>query len=724
MEIINMPIAEYLKLCKEVAYERGFVWVMVLLARERDAVHSYNDLKQYWNSFDDLTGDKILFILSIANRREESYSNYPAHEIEEWRRLYNPNLLVMNQRVPTVSRWKIPSDENIQKYRNMAIENNTHFITDLCNEFGISEKQVPSIVLFRTDSFERSYPIVVPINSDNLYMSIKDFITFIEPGLKNFGKHRTMAKNITIELKEIESSILQNEISSPERRYVKAKWELLHAIETGSMAIDISMLLKAIKKRDIHACDRFPQPVRGYLNQMIDLQREYNGIENNSENKTKYEQLYAQQVALKKAQVENWDLLEKSRYDLDFAINRYVSEMQKKSNRGEKRMNIRVPHFKIGITFSGKYRKQFVEPFCNALLDLGYTKEEIFYDAWHEVLINGVHGDSILRQIYSKNCDCIVVLISPDYKDKNWTGHIEWPAVKELINTGDDGKVCLLRVGLMDIGEIDGLYQNQSIAKAIDNMSATEIADFIDSKYKILASLKDELNNSLDLCNHNFFLSCSGKEKDLFACSDINVSVWERIYAISNEQTFNVMLRDKSTEKVYEYESKSINYYLHDIKDMNKGISGYFYLFINQWISDNFIVYDSEDDMLIDRKRWIEVCSLIVDNIVRANEIYDPHYHDKLHFDAYIEQNGKEISSFSFAIPLNEIHEYCLTHQGISEDTLQMPRYGYYVADLGPVLTMKYVAVEYYKHLGYLQADILAKYPKIRNLLSYSIGPH
>ena len=150
-----MPIAEYLKLCKAIAFERGFVWVMVLLARERDAVHSYNDLKQYWNSFDDLTGDKILFILSIANRREESYRSYPVYEIAGWRRLYNPNLLIMNQRVPTVSRWEFPSDENIQKYRNMAIENNTHFISDLCNEFGISEKEVPSIVLFRTDSFKK-----------------------------------------------------------------------------------------------------------------------------------------------------------------------------------------------------------------------------------------------------------------------------------------------------------------------------------------------------------------------------------------------------------------------------------------------------------------------------------------------------------------------------------------------------------------------------------------
>lgn len=161
-------------------------------------------------------------------------------------------------------------------------------------------------------------------------------------------------------------------------------------------------------------------------------------------------------------------------------------DIQEEHRKGEKGMRICVPHFKIGITFSGKYRKQIVEPLCDELLKLGYNKDDIFYDSWHDVLINGVHGDNILRQIYFNNCDCVVVLLSPDYKEKNWTGHIEWSAVKELINTGDDNKICLLRVDSADIGKFDGLYQNQTIAKNIDNMSSVEIATFVHQKYKML----------------------------------------------------------------------------------------------------------------------------------------------------------------------------------------------------------------------------------------------
>lgn len=51
---------------------------------------------------------------------------------------------------------------------------------------------------------------------------------------------------------------------------------------------------------------------------------------------------------------------------------------------------------------------------------------------------------------------------------------------------GNDDKICLLRVDSADIGNIDGLYSNQTIAKAIDDMPAAEIATFIHRKYKML----------------------------------------------------------------------------------------------------------------------------------------------------------------------------------------------------------------------------------------------
>lgn len=143
-------------------------------------------------------------------------------------------------------------------------------------------------------------------------------------------------------------------------------------------------------------------------------------------------------------------------------------------------------HFKIGITFSGQYRARYIEPICKQLLTLGYRKDDIFYDEWHGVLFNGANGDKKLRQIYYECCDCVVVLLSPDYKERNWTGNIEWKSIKELINTGKEDQICLLSIDSADIGEIDGLYQNQAIAKSIDNLSIREIAEFIDQKYRLM----------------------------------------------------------------------------------------------------------------------------------------------------------------------------------------------------------------------------------------------
>ena len=51
-----------------------------------------------------------------------------------------------------------------------------------------------------------------------------------------------------------------------------------------------------------------------------------------------------------------------------------------------------LPHYCIGVTFTGEYREDIIEPVCNRLLEFGMRREDIFYDKWHEVLINGPHG--------------------------------------------------------------------------------------------------------------------------------------------------------------------------------------------------------------------------------------------------------------------------------------------------------------------------------------------
>lgn len=201
-------------------------------------------------------------------------------------------------------------------------------------------------------------------------------------------------------------------------------------------------------------------------------------------------------------------------------------------------MSYEDKRFKIGVTFSGKYREKYVEPICKALLGIGYEKEDIFYDFWQETLINGPHGDDKLRKIYNQQCDCVVVLLSPDYKEKNWTGYIEWPAVKEMINFGKDEKICLLGVDKIDIDKIDGLYSSQAIIKFIDNMTPEDIANFINRKYLQIVGQENLAMSSqyelLILKETNFFID-ELKSLNVVIASGNEINIIEQLKATPRE---------------------------------------------------------------------------------------------------------------------------------------------------------------------------------------------
>jgi hypothetical protein len=138
-----------------------------------------------------------------------------------------------------------------------------------------------------------------------------------------------------------------------------------------------------------------------------------------------------------------------------------------------------TPDFKIGFTFRGTYRDTLVGPTCEALLGHGYTKQDLFYYPWHQPLIAGVGSATKLQEVYHDHCDVVVVLLSPDYAEGNWTGHDEWRSVQDLINSGRQHRICLLSVGGAKVDEIPGLFWNQDIPIKVDGMSPEEVAQNI-----------------------------------------------------------------------------------------------------------------------------------------------------------------------------------------------------------------------------------------------------
>ena len=231
-------------------------------------------------------------------------------------------------------------------------------------------------------------------------------------------------------------------------------------------------------------------------------------------------------------------------------------------------MDIRIHNYKIGFTFSGKYREKYIKPIVEGLLKKGFSKEDIFYDEWHDYLINGPHGDTLLRKIYYEQCNCVVVLLSPDYKEKNWTGKIEWTAVKELINNGRDNKICLLSVDSANIGDIDGLFQYQSIAKEIDDLSCDQSVNFIEKFYnsRILPFIKsnEDEKNKIELkdqiATYNILILDDNREQLEIMQEELNNIFKNEIRY--DARTYSVT---KSTEVIEEASRRDFEVYILDV---------------------------------------------------------------------------------------------------------------------------------------------------------------
>ena len=143
--------------------------------------------------------------------------------------------------------------------------------------------------------------------------------------------------------------------------------------------------------------------------------------------------------------------------------------------------------FKIGVTFTGTHRSR-VCSIVNALRDYDLSKNEIFYDSWHDSFINGKNADKKLANVYTNCCECVVVFLSKDYNQKHWTRYVEWEAIAKNIATDQGEKIFLLNVDGVDIDKIDELSYFTDIAKNIEKYTDDEVAKIIWNKYRSIAN--------------------------------------------------------------------------------------------------------------------------------------------------------------------------------------------------------------------------------------------
>ncbi len=253
MEIIDYPIIDYLNLCLKTAFRRGFLWVMVLLAREKDLPKGYDDIIRYWDSYDDLTGDKIMFLLSKSNNPREHANNLLTHEQKAYKRAGNSSLLLVNRTPPQVSKDDYPLDARDYWVREEAMRNLSLHISPVLQQYNLSEKDIPAILLIPT--MTDSSPIILH-GIEDVYQSIRSLIIRLEPLLREYD--------------EIQASI-QMESDIRFKKYIQSA-EYVHNALSEMDSDSSEAVMTAIENGDLSICARFIQPLRGHLNRLIDIQ--------------------------------------------------------------------------------------------------------------------------------------------------------------------------------------------------------------------------------------------------------------------------------------------------------------------------------------------------------------------------------------------------------------------------------------------------------------------
>lgn len=486
MEVIDFPIQEYLRYFRKTACNNGYKWIMLFLARELDAQNSYEQLRASWNSFNDLTGSRIIFLMSVAtkNKSEGSLrigSNYLAMKY--------PHLTILNNNPLYLAEQDYPDSYELQYRRARAIENNSNYISDLCEEFDINESSVPAILLFDTE--EKGYVepcVVIPMETDDLYKTIKSIISKTQKQFKEYESCYKEHKETLSKEYAVESKIQSCKLTKQEEKYLKNKNKLIEILDSNNN-FNRQEILHSIEIKDKTMCENYAYPLKGCILYIINTLLKDPEFENRISHKKESEKELCLELEKIDREVYTSKLkMDAASFKLKQAVSNYASTKMNKPSLFKYKFNAGIPNFKIGVTFSGTYRDKYVEPMCQALLKYGFTKEEIFYDSWHAALINGVSSDNLLRKIYNEHCECIVVFLSPSYIEKSWTSRIEWPAIKELIHQNQGEKICLLSVDSPKIDELGGLYTNQSIYKEIDNMTPIEIASFVFERYMYISS--------------------------------------------------------------------------------------------------------------------------------------------------------------------------------------------------------------------------------------------
>lgn len=128
--------------------------------------------------------------------------------------------------------------------------------------------------------------------------------------------------------------------------------------------------------------------------------------------------------------------------------------------------------FRIAFSFAGE-KRDFVKQVAD-LLAKRFGRDRILYDKYHEAEFARNDLGIYLPNLYNRECDLVVVVVCPDYDEKEWTG-LEWLAIHDLLQQRKRDEVVLSR---FDHARVNGLFRGAGFIE-LDHKTPEEFVTLI-----------------------------------------------------------------------------------------------------------------------------------------------------------------------------------------------------------------------------------------------------
>jgi hypothetical protein len=131
--------------------------------------------------------------------------------------------------------------------------------------------------------------------------------------------------------------------------------------------------------------------------------------------------------------------------------------------------------FAVAFSFQGTHRDYVKRVAYTVRRNSTLNRDEIFYDEFHPAELSRPNLDAYLLDVYGEQSELVVVFLGTGYDTNEWTGGVEWRAVRELIKKIEGERVMPVR---FDSAPIEGLLSIDGYLSA-ERREPEEVADLI-----------------------------------------------------------------------------------------------------------------------------------------------------------------------------------------------------------------------------------------------------